>query len=65
MDALDDLTKNMSKNSGFFSHVFDFSNDSKDEMSNIVQYAVLAIIPVVILNKVTQKFVPSTLDYFI
>lgn len=59
MDALDDLTKNMSKNSGFFSHVFDFSNDSKDEMSNIVQYAVLAIIPVVILNKVTQKFVPE------
>jgi len=59
MDALDDLTKNMSKNSGFFTHVFDFSNDSKDEMMNIVQYAVLAIIPVVVLNKVTQKFVPE------
>lgn len=62
MEALDDLTKNMSKNSGFFNHVFDFSNDSKDEISNIVQYAVLAIIPVVVLNKLTQKFVPEADD---
>jgi hypothetical protein len=59
METLDDLTKNMSKNSGFFNHVLDFSNDSKEEMTNIVQYAILAIIPVVILNKATQKLIPE------
>lgn len=62
MEALDDLTKNMSKKTSFFNHVLDFSDDSKEEMTNIVQYAVLAIIPVVILNKVTQKFIPEADD---
>jgi hypothetical protein len=59
MEALDEISKNMSKSSGFFTHVFDFSDDSKDEMFNITQYAVLAILPVVILNKITQKIVPE------
>lgn len=47
------------KGSGFFNHVLDFGEDSKEDMSNIVQYAVLAIIPVIILNKATQKFIPE------
>ena len=36
--------------------------DSKDEIMNIVQYAVLAIVPVIILNKATQKFIPEADD---
>lgn len=59
MDAINEMSKNMSKSSSFLHHVFNFSDDSKDEMMNIVQYAVLAIIPVVVLNKLTQKFVPE------
>lgn len=59
METLDELTKNVSKSSGFFTHVFNFSDDSKEEMMNIVQYAILAIIPIVVLNKVTQKLIPE------
>ena len=58
MDTLDEITKSV-KPSGFVNHVFNFNDESKDEMMNIVQYAVLAIIPVVVLNKLTQKFVPE------
>jgi hypothetical protein len=50
------------KKDGFFQHVFNFDDDSKAEMLNIIQYAVLAIIPVVILNKLMQRFVPESDD---
>jgi hypothetical protein len=59
METLDEITKNMSKHNGFFNHVFNFGDDSKEEMANIIQYAVLAIIPIVVLNKVTQRFIPE------
>lgn len=59
MDAIDNLTKISNSKQGFFKHVFDFGNDSKEEIMNIIQYAVLAIIPVVIFNKFLQKFVPE------
>jgi hypothetical protein len=51
-------SSNDSKKS-FFKHVFNFDNDSKSEILNIIQYALLAIIPVVILNKSMQKYVPE------
>ena len=43
----------------FFQHVFNFNDESKKEMMNIAQYTVVALIPIVILNKVMQKFVPE------
>ena len=43
----------------FFKHVFNFDNDSKSDILNIIQYALIAIIPIVILNKSMQKFVPE------
>jgi hypothetical protein len=55
MESLDDG----SKSKGFIKHVFNFDDDSKSEMMNIIQYALLAIIPVVGLNKTMQKFVPE------
>ena len=62
MESLDEITKSVSKQGGFFNHVFNSNDDSKDEMMNIVQYAVLAIVPVIILNKATQKFIPEADD---
>jgi len=62
METLDEITKSVSKQTGFFNHVFNFNDDSKDEMMNIVQYAVLAIIPVVIFNKATQRIIPEADD---
>lgn len=44
---------------GFFKHVFNFDEESKSEMLNIIQYTVLAIVPVIVLNKLMQKFVPE------
>jgi hypothetical protein len=53
MDSSDDSKKN------FFKHVFNFDDDSKSDILNIIQYSLIAIIPVVILNKSMQKYVPE------
>jgi hypothetical protein len=47
---------------GFFKHVFNFDEESKTEILNIIQYAVLALVPIIILNKITQKYVPEADD---
>ena len=45
--------------SGFIKHVFNFEDESKSEMSNIVQYSILSLVPIVLLNKSMQKYVPE------
>jgi len=55
MDSSDNSTS-------FFKHVFNFDDDSKSEILNILQYSLIAIIPVVILNKTMQKYVPESDD---
>jgi hypothetical protein len=62
MESLDELSKATNGKPGFFKHVFNFNDDSKSEMMNIVQYAVLALIPVIALNKAMQKYVPEADD---
>jgi len=47
---------------GFFKHVFNFEDDSKNDMLNIVQYSILSLIPIVMLNKSMQKYVPEADD---
>lgn len=59
MESLDELSKATNGKPGFFKHVFNFDDDSKSELMNIVQYAILALIPVIILNKSMQRFVPE------
>jgi hypothetical protein len=49
-------------NKSFFKHVFNFDDDSKGEILNIIQYAILAIIPIVLLNKSMAKYVPEADD---
>jgi hypothetical protein len=56
MDSSDDSNKN------FLKHVFNFDDDSKSEILNIIQYALIAIIPIVILNKSIGKYVPESDD---
>ena len=55
MDSSDD-------SKGFFKHVFNFDDDSKSEILNILQYSLIAIIPVIILNKSMQKYIPESDD---
>jgi hypothetical protein len=59
MDSLDELSKSGNGKTSFIKHVFNFNEESKAEISNIIQYAVLALIPVVVLNKLMQKYVPE------
>ena len=56
MESLEETSKS---SKGFFNYVFNFNEDSKGEIMNIIQYAILAIIPVIILNKLIQKYVPE------
>jgi hypothetical protein len=43
----------------FFKHVFNFDDDSKSEFLNTLQYILIAIIPIVILNKTIGKYIPE------
>jgi hypothetical protein len=43
----------------FFNHVFSTTDESKAEFFNVFQYAFLAIIPIVLLNKSIQHFIPD------
>ena len=53
---------NSDESKSFFKHVFNFDDDSKSEILNILQYSLIAIIPIVILNKTMQKYVPESDD---
>jgi len=46
----------------FFKHVFNFDDRGKADMLNIIQYSVIGIIPIVLLNKLMQKYVPEADD---
>jgi hypothetical protein len=52
MDSSDD-------SKSFLKHVFNFDDDSKSEILNIVQYALIALIPVILLNKSMSTYVPE------
>lgn len=58
---MSDIMETASKE-GFIGHVFNFNANAKEEMMNIVQYAILAVIPVVLLNKSIQRFIPEVDD---
>lgn len=43
----------------FLSHVFSTTDEGKAEVLNVIQYATLGVIPIVILNKLIQRFIPE------
>ena len=55
MDTIDD-------SKSFFKHVFNFDDDSKSEILNIIQYTLIALIPVILLNKSMSNYVPEADD---
>ena len=46
-------------NKSFFTHVFSTTDDGKAEIINVMQYALIGIIPVIVLNKIIQRFIPE------
>jgi hypothetical protein len=57
MDILQDLKDGQRKS--FLGHVFTTTEEGKAELLNVIQYAILGIIPIVVLNKLVQRFVPD------
>ena len=55
MDTTDD-------SKSFFKHVFNFDDDSKSEILNIIQYSIIALIPIIILSKTISKYDPEADD---
>lgn len=43
----------------FSNHVFDFGEDSKQDIMNLLQFGVLSLVPIVILNKTLNRYVPE------
>ena len=51
-----DLPNNFSN---IFNYVFNFNDENKNELMNLIQYAVLAIIPIVLILKSVKTIFPE------
>lgn len=54
------LEKGNKSTTNFMNHIFNFDENSKIDMLNIVQYSIVSIVPIVILNKSIQKICPGS-----
>jgi hypothetical protein len=57
MDILQETTEPSKKT--FLNHVFSSTQEGKAEFLNVIQYAIMAVIPIVLLNKSIQRFIPE------
>jgi hypothetical protein len=57
MEILNEV-KDLNKKS-FLSHVFSTTEEGKAEVLNVVQYSLMGVVPVVMLNKLIQRFIPE------
>ena len=70
MDILQETAADLNKKT-FLSHVFSTTEEGKAELLNVTQYSLMGVIPVVILNKLIQRFIPeadnekSSLELFV
>tara|TARA_B100001093_G_C26756707_1_gene983790 strand:+ start:608 stop:1312 length:705 start_codon:yes stop_codon:yes gene_type:complete len=63
MEKVNEVIKeNNKENNNFFSYVFNFDEDNKAGIYNMLQYTLLAIIPVVVLLKLVKHYVPEDDD---
>ena len=53
------IQNNSVNRSSFLSHVFSTTEEGKAEILNVVQYALLGVVPVILLNKAIQRFIPD------
>lgn len=60
MEKLSETVKDTPKETiSFFNHVFNFDDDNKNEMLNMFQYAILSIIPILIILKAVKHLIPE------
>lgn len=62
MDSVSDVPTDAKGFSGFFKYVFDFDETNKALMFNMFQYAVLAVIPIVLVLKGIGYIIPEEDD---
>tara|TARA_A100001015_G_scaffold278252_1_gene338274 strand:+ start:84 stop:887 length:804 start_codon:yes stop_codon:yes gene_type:complete len=51
-------TVEKSKGNSFLNHVFYLDDENKNELFNLLQYSIISIIPIIILNKGISKYIP-------
>ena len=56
MDNISDIKESKKT---FISHVFSNTEEDKGELFNVSQYAIMGLIPIVVLNKTIQRFIPE------
>lgn len=56
---MDNIEESVAPTRSFVQHVFNFDVETKGDLMNLLQYSVLAIIPIVLLNKLIQNYVPE------
>lgn len=56
MESLGEKSKSTK---GFFKYLFNFDEDTKSNLLNITQYSFLAIIPILLINKGLQRYMPD------
>lgn len=59
MDILQDTKETYSNKKTFFNHVFSTTEEGQGELLNVGQYAIMGVIPVIMLNKLIQRFIPE------
>lgn len=62
MDSVNDIPTDAKGVSGFFKYVFDFDETNKALMFNMLQYTMLAIVPIVIVLKAIGFIIPEEDD---
>jgi hypothetical protein len=60
MEDITEKVRDSSKNtSGFFKYVFNFDEDNKANVFNMLQYGLLSIIPIMVLLNLIKEFIPD------
>lgn len=57
MDKLEESSNNQKL--GFIQHVFKFEDEDKGHMLNLVQYTILAIVPIILILKFMKVYIPE------
>ena len=63
MDEHEIIISNTPEKLGFFSYVFNFDTENKTAIFNMLQYAVLAVIPVILTLRLIKSIIPEDDEY--
>ena len=59
---MDHIEGGSDESKSFFSYMFSLNSNEKNDLINMLQYSVLAIIPIIIVLKLMKKYIPSEDD---